>query len=134
MRYVIDTSTLSSLMRSEPAAARRLTQIQPGYVTVPQPVLAEIFFGLERLPRSKRRHDLERRFAQLARELSRLPWDDDVSACFGRSKAALQKGGRRVEDFDLAIAAHALSTAATLVTRNLRHFVGIPGLRVEDWG
>jgi tRNA(fMet)-specific endonuclease VapC len=35
--------------------------------------------------------------------------------------------------FDHLIAAHALSLNLTLVTRNMRHFVSVPGLRVENW-
>lgn len=35
--------------------------------------------------------------------------------------------------FDRLIAAHALALDATLVTTNVRDFVDVPGLRVEDW-
>ncbi|MEA1082741.1 MAG: type II toxin-antitoxin system VapC family toxin [Sphingomonas sp.] len=35
--------------------------------------------------------------------------------------------------FDRLIAAHALALDLTLVTNNTRHFVDIPGLRVENW-
>jgi tRNA(fMet)-specific endonuclease VapC len=41
--------------------------------------------------------------------------------------------GTRIEDFDAAIAAHALAYDATLVTANVDHIIRIPGLRVEDW-
>jgi predicted transcriptional regulator len=41
--------------------------------------------------------------------------------------------GKRIEDFDAAIAAHALALGATLVTVNLGHMTRFPGLRVEDW-
>jgi tRNA(fMet)-specific endonuclease VapC len=51
----------------------------------------------------------------------------------GRIKAMLERRGTRIEDFDAAIAAHALSLEATLVTTNLDHIIRIPGLRVEDW-
>jgi tRNA(fMet)-specific endonuclease VapC len=34
---------------------------------------------------------------------------------------------------DLLIAAHALSLDVRLVTRNVREFRRVPGLRVEDW-
>jgi tRNA(fMet)-specific endonuclease VapC len=51
---------------------------------------------------------------------------------FGRITTILERRGTRIEDFDAAIAAHALAADATLVT-NLGHMVRIPGLRVEDW-
>lgn len=34
---------------------------------------------------------------------------------------------------DLLIGAHARSLGLTVVTRNLREFERIPGLKVEDW-
>lgn len=39
----------------------------------------------------------------------------------------------RAGTMDLRIAAIALAHNATLVTRNVRDFAGIPSLRVEDW-
>jgi predicted nucleic acid-binding protein len=36
------------------------------------------------------------------------------------------------DDFDLAIAAHAIAHDAAVVTRNTRHVVRIRSLRVED--
>jgi tRNA(fMet)-specific endonuclease VapC len=39
----------------------------------------------------------------------------------------------RIETMDARIAAIALATNSTLLTRNLRHFRGVPGLVVEDW-
>ena len=49
-------------------------------------------------------------------------------------KAALEKRGERIEDFDAAIAAHALAESAVLITSNLNHMIRIHGLKVEDWG
>jgi tRNA(fMet)-specific endonuclease VapC len=56
-----------------------------------------------------------------------------VSHTFGRIKAALEGRGQRIEDFDAAIAAHALAVDATLVTSNLDQMTRIRSLRVEDW-
>jgi tRNA(fMet)-specific endonuclease VapC len=131
--FVLDTTAASALMRAEPAPSARLLRERPADVALPQPVVAEIRYGLARLPRSRRRNDLEARFATLLGALQRSIWTDDVSYRFGEIKADLERRGVRVDDFDVAIAAHALAHDAVVVTRNVRHFARIRGLRVEDW-
>lgn len=56
-----------------------------------------------------------------------------MSHCFGVLKASPLRRGASVEDFDLAIAAHALVEDAILVTDNVRHFDRVAGLTVENW-
>jgi len=131
--YALDTNAVSALMKGNAAVVERLAATEPAGVTVPQPVLAEIAFGIERLPRSKRRTALQARFDLISAELPRAEWTDSVSQTYGRVKATLERRGRRIEDFDAAIAAHALALGATLVTANLGHMTRVPGLRVEDW-
>jgi tRNA(fMet)-specific endonuclease VapC len=131
--YVLDTNAVSALMKGDPAVIERLAATTPAGVAIPQPVIAEIAFGIERLPRSKRRTSLQARFDLISAELPRADWTDAVSQRFGRIKATLERRGTRIEDFDAAIAAHALALEATLVTANLDHVIRVPGLRVEDW-
>ncbi|MFL6263367.1 MAG: type II toxin-antitoxin system VapC family toxin [Thermoanaerobaculia bacterium] len=96
-------------------------------------MLAEIAYGIERLPRSRRRDFLQTRFDLLRQELLRAEWTDEVSECYGTIKATLEKKGRRIEDFDAAIAAHALARGVVLVTANLDDMARVQGLAVEDW-
>ncbi|HYN07348.1 MAG TPA: PIN domain-containing protein [Vicinamibacterales bacterium] len=133
MTYVLDTNAVSALMKGDTAVVERLAATAPADVAIPQPVLAELAFGLERLPRSKRRAALQARFDLVCAEIPRAAWTDAVSHMFGRVKAALERRGTRIEDFDAAIAAHALALDATLVTANLDHMARIPALRIEDW-
>jgi tRNA(fMet)-specific endonuclease VapC len=132
--YVLDTNAVSALMKGNAAVVERLAASEPTDIAIPQPVLAEIAFGIERLPRSKRRTALQSRFDLVCSELPRAEWTDAVSQAYGRIKAALERRGTRIEDFDAAIAAHALATNATLVTANLEHMTRVPGLQIEDWG
>ena len=87
----------------------------------------------ERLPKSKRRELLQQRFDAVRTELGRVQWTDVVSESFGAIKAELEKRGTRIEDFDAAIAAHALAEDAVLVTANLDQLTRVSGLNVEDW-
>jgi tRNA(fMet)-specific endonuclease VapC len=131
--YILDTNAVSALMKSHAAVVERLAGTAPADVAIPQPVLAEIAFGIERLPQSKRRAALQARFELICSELPRAEWTDAVSQAYGRIKALLERRGTRIEDFDAAIAAHALAVDATLVTANLDQMTRVPGLRVEDW-
>jgi len=131
--HLLDTTIVSALMRSDRAAAEHLLRADPNDVKVPQPVVAEIRYGLSRLPPSRRRSMLEDRLEVLLQSLERVPWSDEVSRVFGEVKADLEKRGTRVDDFDLAVAAHALVLGATLVTENTKHFRRVRGLSVESW-
>lgn len=120
-------------MKGTTAAVERLATIAPADVAVPHPVIAEIAYGIERLPRSKRRAALQARFDLVCTGLARAEWTDAVSHAYGRVKATLERRGRRIEDFDAASAAHALATDSTLVTANVDQMTRITGLRIEDW-
>ena len=76
---------------------------------------------------------MQARFDLLCSELPRADWTDTVNQMYGRVKASLERRGTRIEDFDAAIAAHALAVDATLVTADLDHMTRVPGLRVENW-
>jgi tRNA(fMet)-specific endonuclease VapC len=104
--YVLDTNAVSALMKGNPAVVERLAATEP----------AEVM-----------------RFDLISAELPRAEWTDSVSQTYGRVKATLERRGRRIEDLDAAIAAHALALGATLVTADLGHMTRVPGLRVEDW-
>jgi tRNA(fMet)-specific endonuclease VapC len=120
-------------MRGEPGVAEALARLARSDVLIPQPAVAEIEYGLSRLPSSKRKTRLQKRWDVLRGEIHRAPWSDDTSEAFGRMKAELERIGLRLEDFDLAIAAHAVALEATLVTDDLAHFGRIRGLRVVSW-
>ena len=133
MKYVLDTNAVSALMKGDEKVTRRLAQKPRADVYLPQPVLAEIAYGIERLSRSRRRDGLRMRFDLIRQELTRAPWSDDVSEAFGAIKAKLERAGQRIDDFDIAVAAHAAAMAAVLVTANLGHMSRIPDIEIEDW-
>lgn len=71
------------------------------------------------------------RTEELLAQINVVPFDERAARRFDdlRAASSLRKVGRA----DLLIASIALSCEATLVTRNLRHFRQVPGLRVVNW-
>jgi tRNA(fMet)-specific endonuclease VapC len=133
VKYVLDTNAASALMKGDRVVVDRLKRVPRSEVYIPQPVLAEIAYGIDRLPKSKRREALQERFDLVRLEIQRIDWSDEVSDRFGVIKAVLEKKGQRIEDFDAAIAAHAATPGTTLVTANTDDMVRVPGLLIEDW-
>ena len=58
-----------------------------------------------------------------------LPFDEEAAEQFHRPQALRLNVGT----MDLKIAAIAMSHAALLLSRNLRDFTRVPGLRLENW-
>lgn len=133
MKYVLDTNTVSFLMKGDSQVRDALTSRPRTDAYLCPPVVAEIEYGLARLPRSARKTRLRRRFDVFLEELVRASWTDDVSRAFGAVKADLERRGTRLEDFDVAVAAHALALDAVLVTDNVAHMQRVRGLTVENW-
>lgn len=59
--------------------------------------------------------------------------DDRFPILYGRLLAATRRGGRAVASMDLLIGTAALLDDAALVTRNVKDFSRIPGLRVLSY-
>jgi tRNA(fMet)-specific endonuclease VapC len=56
-----------------------------------------------------------------------------AAAHFGQIRAELARLGTPCGAYDMLIGAHARSEGLVLVTNNVREFLRIPGLRVDNW-
>ncbi len=131
--WVLDTNVVGGLLRGDEGLVTHLARTDRRSIRVPEPVWAEILYGLEKLPPSRKRETLRGRYRDAREELTTATWTTEVSEAFGQLKATLERRGTRLDDFDLAIAAHAVALDATLVTANVRHLARIDGLELEDW-
>lgn len=135
---VLDTNVLSALMRSVPdfvvvdwLDAQPAESIWTTSVTV-----FEVRTGLDLLPSSRRRRQLEAAFQRvLSEDLDDrvLSFDAAAANAAGPLVALRQQVGRSVEIRDAQIAGIALARRASVATHNLRHFrdLGIP--LVDPW-
>jgi predicted nucleic acid-binding protein len=91
---------------------------------------AELRFGIEKKQSAKLRRDFA---ALLQGRLVSFDVDIAIAAAFGELKAQALRKGLGLSDFDLLIAATAKTHALTVATLNVRHFIGLDGVVVEDW-
>lgn len=133
MKYVLDTNIVSLVMAGDPRVIERMFSLARTDVLVPQPVVAEIEYGIARLRDHGRRQQLRELLEGFLENSSGTRWTHEVSRAFGATKADLEARGQRIEDFDVAIAAHALALDAVLVSDNTAHLGRIRGLQLENW-
>lgn len=128
-RFMLDTDTVSFMLRGEGAAGANLTSHAPSEVCLSAISLAELRFGADKR-HSKRLHGLIDTFVAAVEV---VPFDGAASVVFGRLCAGLESRGAPIGVLDTLIAAHALSLSLTLVTNNTKHFARIRGLKTANW-
>lgn len=128
-RYMLDTNTVSHLLKKHPAVARRVVVVPITSLCISAITQGELLFGLARRPDATALHEAAR---ELLRRVDVLPWDAATAEVYGPARAATQRQGKVLAPMDLLIGSHALSIDAVLVT-NDRAFGQLPGLSIEDW-
>jgi predicted nucleic acid-binding protein len=123
---VVDTNVVSELMKSAPAAPvlawLDATPEHDLYTT--SITVAEVRYGIERLPRGRRRNLLTGLAGEVfgAFEDRVLPFDVRAAALYATVVAERERAGRPNDGFDAQIASICRTHRATLATRNTRDF------------
>jgi len=128
-RYMLDTNTVSHLLRQHPLVVRRVVATSTASLCISVITAGQLLFGLAMRPEASR---LRQAVRELLRRVDVLPWDDSVAEQYGGMRADLQRSGTTLGSLDLLIAAHACSLGAVLVT-NDQAFRRVGSLTVEDW-
>ena len=134
MRYVLDTTAFSAVMRRDPNLLELLKSYRPADIVTVPPVVAEIQFGIKRLDSTSKKCLLllsER--DRLLSVIDVLPWQSESSEKYGEIKADLERRGKPIDDFDIAIGAIAMSHKCGVITANLKHFERIKDLEIRSW-
>lgn len=130
MPYMLDTNLCIYLIRRHPPEVlQRLASLREGEASMSVVVYAELRAGLE--TQHHNRDNDERVLGLLTRRIPVVPFDEGAATHYGVLRAAVPD--RRRNALDRLIAAHAISSAAVLITNNEADFRDYPGLRVENW-
>ena len=130
--YLLDTNVISHIMQGrDTKLLARLSKLQVGQAVISSVTLAEIECGIQRRSQSaKLRYALD----QVLVHMDVLPWDAAAAGYYGELCSSLEAQGINLSDFDMMIAAHAVASKVTLVSRD-KAFTHIPKqrLKVEIW-
>jgi predicted nucleic acid-binding protein len=135
---ILDTNVISELMLARPhpivldwVNGQHLSELATTTINV-----AEIRYGLARLPPGRRRSDLDARFRGFAGRAFAdrvLDFDRIAAEVYGDLVAFRERPGRPLEGFDGLIAAIAKSPGLPLATRNIADFADCGITVISPW-
>ena len=130
--YLLDTNILSDLMRKSPSdhLLEKMNSIPVGDQFTSSITLGELLYGALKKG-SERLLDQVR--TQVTGKLPILPFDSDAASRYAEIRVELKRRGTPINEPDLRIAGITLARNLIVVTDNVKHFVRIPGLAVENW-
>jgi predicted nucleic acid-binding protein len=135
---VLDTNVLSELMRPIPAEAvvRWVDDQVAGDLHLTAVTVAELLYGIARMPDGRRKHELSARIGVMLDEdfPGRVTAFDQVAAAhYADIVVSRERGGRPISMADAQIAAICRSHDASLATRNVRDFVDTGVTVLDPW-
>ena len=129
--YMLDTDTcVFILRRSSPTLLERIQAVPLQLQSVSAITVAELLYGVQMSSRKKANRAA---VDVLVRHLTVIDWSRAAAEHYAEIRADLKKKGQLIGSNDLLIAAHARSCGAVVVTNNVKDFVRVKGLRIENW-
>jgi toxin FitB len=133
---LFDTNVISELMKrpTDPNVAHWFQTHDPRCF-LPSPALAEMAFGIARLPHGTRRRELEAKLSEWRLRYAErtLSFTGTTAMIYGTVMAEALVSGHNMSVVDAQIAAIAIEHGAMLATRNIRDFKCTPVLLTNPW-
>ncbi len=135
---LLDTNVVAEIMKPHchPAVAAFIDGQPLGELFLPSLVVADLHYGIRRLPEGRRRTDIGASFdAFLAAGFASriLVFDAACAAGYAVVRTARERAGRPVQIQDALIGGMALAHGAMLATRNIADFDGYGLSLVDPW-
>ena len=135
---VLDTNVLSELMRAQADSSviDWLDRQEQASFAITAVTVAELLYGIARLPDGRRKAGLQEVALQMLDEEFAdrvLPFDEDAAVHYAALVSRRDRAGRPISMADAQIAAICRHHAATLATRNSRDFEGAGLILANPW-
>jgi len=137
--YVLDTNVVSEFMKPQPdhGVMTWLVSTPRAVLLLPSVVIAEMYFGVERMPAGKRRNALMEfadAFVAAGGPEGILPFTEPEGRAYARIGATRRRMGRPMMVADAQIAATAAVRNLPVVTRNVSDFEHCGIEIINPWG
>jgi tRNA(fMet)-specific endonuclease VapC len=128
-QYLLDTNICIFFLKGKFNLDSKLETIGEANCFISEITLAELKYGAEK---SEKPIENKKSIELLLTKFNLLPIYNSLDT-YAKEKARLAKVGKIIDDFDLLIAATAVTHNMIMVTNNTSHFTRVKGIKIEDW-
>jgi len=129
MNYLLDTNICIHFFKGQYGLIEKIQKIGFEKFAISEITLAELIYGAEKSQNISKNKKVVEKFADKITIIS----ISDTIEIYGKEKARLKTKGQAISDLDLFIGATAVVNNMVLVTRNVKEFVRIKNLKIENW-
>lgn len=130
MAYLIDTDIIINSIKGNQGVNQKIAELASIPKAISIITYGELLYGAKKSTQREKNTSVVYRLAEI---FPIIGITRATMEAFTDLKAALDRKGERIEDFDLLIAATALNLNYVLVTINTKHYKRIEGLQLENW-
>ncbi|WP_445635250.1 Ribonuclease VapC [Nostoc sp. DSM 114161] len=127
--YLLDTNICIALLNANPQAVTKFNRFfSQCYLSII--VVSELYKGVYCSQQVAKNIEILEQFAEL---LPVEPFNLDAAIEFGKIQSELRKIGKPTGEFDALIAAVARSRDDVIVNNNIKYFINIANLKLDNW-
>jgi len=130
LRYLLDTNIVIYTMKRRPIDVLDVFNKNADRMAISAITLSELFYGAEKSSKVSENLSVIEDFCS---RLEVLPYGPKASQHYGAIRAILATAGQPIGVNDVHIASHARSEGLILVTNNVKEFIRVPALQIENW-
>ena len=130
-KYLFDTNIVSHIMQgNDEKLLKNIAAVTVGQAAMSSVSFAELEYGLNKFGKADA---LRQALQSIMLRVDVLPWTQSEAACYGELCSSLEKRGINLSNFDMMIAAHAISMDVILVSRDKAFSKLGSRLKLEVW-
>ncbi len=129
---ILDTSFMIDLLRGKKSAVSKIKELEANSIAtgITTPSIFELFVGISvtRRPVAEKNKIMD-----ILKSWGIFALDADSAGIAGKIHGELIKNGEIIDPEDSMIAGIAIHNNEPLLTKNVKHFQRIPGLKIEEY-
>ncbi len=131
MKFLLDTNICIYIMNNHPPEVlQKFKRIGVGKVGLSSITVSKLHYGACKSNHVKKNI---KRLDEFLIPFEILPYNESAARYYGKIRVQFEKQGSSIGQLDMLIAAHALSENLILITNNVKEFIRIKSLQIENW-